>query len=217
MTEDKIDSKIKCKNFCPYDKRFCPFLVGGDVVSEDKNTFKKDVIPEEIKTKKNSLRPQPKKTSGSTFETSGDIEWMSFFGTITCGNYEISINGSMFDLTRGTFKGGFNHPNEENEEENEGDNDNNETDNTIEINGYISTNDKSCDLGGAIEISSKDASIVLTGNYKTNYVGGGGVIEDETENPESSYETTEQLNAKLYSGSITLNNDIGKITIQTNM
>ena len=225
MAKDKFDPNIKCKKFCPYDKRFCPFGIGNEVVEDKNNSFKQEPIPQEIKIKKTTIKPQSKKqrsvnsvnsgnggNSGNSGNSgnggNGEIEWMSFSGNANFSNCELSISGAMFDLQMGFFTGFLKYVDENGEPIDE---------EVMAINGYISTNDKVCDFGGEIQITSKNGKINMTGTFKTNYNGGGGVINDETSNPENPSTQQDYGNRKSYFGNITLNNNVGSISIQTSM
>lgn len=207
MAKDKFEPNIKCKNFCPYDKRFCPFGIGNETVEDKNNSFKQEPIPQEIKIKKTTIKPQSKKHN-SVNGGSGEIEWMSFSGNVNFLNCEFSISGAMFDLQMGYFTGYLKYVDENGEQIDE---------EATEITGYISTHDKSCDFGGEIQMTSKNGKINMTGTFNTNYSGGGGVINDETSNPENPSTQQDYGNRKSYSGNITLNNNVGSISIQTSM
>ena len=216
-------SKIKCGEFCPYNKKlFCPFYY--EVEFPKKAEQKKDEIPRKIKTKKSSIKPSKmkkmkRKTHNGEDDQKKETVWMSFFGTIAVNDFFTSnFIGRMTDLNLGEFTCDSIGAEEDNYE-------------SLKLEGKIQTLDKECDFGGDIIIdvvvnykdgSSKEYN--LEGKFSTFYKSGGTTTpeedSEETEintGSEIEYDKEEQVSMKFYEGELKLNGFNGTINFYTDM
>lgn len=212
-----LEQNIKCANFCPYNKKlFCPFWV--DYKEElIKPSDEPDVIPNKIKSKKQSIKPltfkRKKKTnSDNDNDNKGEPQWMTFTGSLIIQNFfECNFNGTMTDFQLGEFSSTVLPKNDE------------DNFSQIYLTGQIQTNNKTCDFGGKIEISmelklkdNKTQFITLSGDFETYYKSGGTVQEEDNKTEEN--ETEEIVSMKYYEGGVEFNQGYsGTIKFYTSM
>lgn len=216
-----LEHKIKCSNFCPYNKKlFCPFYVDNEDMPQKE--YKQDEIPQKIKTKKYSIKPSPLKKKKNNEGGVGnednknnnvETEWMTFTGEISISNFfTANIEGNMTDLQLGKLQG-IALPQED------------DSFNKINLTGIIQTNSKECDFGGGIELYleiinvDKISNVVLTGKFETYYKSGGTVIEPNPpiENPNEITKETEEekVSQKYYEGDVDFGEFKGTIKLYT--
>jgi hypothetical protein len=226
-----LEQNIKCANFCPYNKKlFCPFWV--DYKEElIKPSDEPDVIPNKIKSKKQSIKPltfkRKKKTNSDNDNNNddnnkGEPQWMKFTGSLIIQNFfECNFIGTMTDFQLGEFSSTVLPKNDE------------DNFSQIYLTGQMQTNNKTCDFGGKIEINielklkdNKTQSITLLGDFETYYKSGGTVQEEdnkteednETNENEPDNETEEVVSMKFYEGGVEFNQGYnGTIKFYTSM